>query len=224
MWHACARGSHVVARTAPVLTFDLLGAANALDMDTKYTAVAFDFFGVLCSHVAPRWLAEHCSPGRANEVRELILNKVDRGEISQQEMFEQLAALTGSEAGHVEGQWHALAAIDDEMIALLRELRGSVRLALLSNASWPFLRSLLRQADIETLFDCIIISSECGHAKPDDAIYKRLLDTLNEPARSVVFVDDTAENVIGARRAGMFGVHFQTPRDLREVLVHMALL
>ena len=193
-------------------------------MRMRYTAVAFDFFGVLCSHVAPRWLAEHCGPERIGEVREQVLNKVDSGEISQGEMFERLAGVAGLQTGVVEEQWYALAIVDPEMTTMLRELRPSVKLALLSNASWPFVRSLLRHADIEKLFDCIIISSECRHTKPAPAIYNVLLDVLGELAATVIFVDDAVENVRGATNVGITGIQFQSPRHLRTVLEDMAVL
>lgn len=149
---------------------------------------------------------------------------MDLGQITQQELFERLAVIAGSQAGVVESQWYALAAVDRDMIALLHELQPTFKLALLTNASWPFVRSLLRQVDIERVFECIVISSECGHVKPSAAIYARMLSLLDEQAASVVVVDDTLENIVAARRAGMAGVHFRNLRDLREVLRQMEVL
>jgi putative hydrolase of the HAD superfamily len=197
---------------------------NAVAMSQRYKAIAFDFFGVLCSRVAPRWVEQHCASERKREVREHVLDRVDRGEITQQEMFERLAGIAGCQASAVESQWYALAAVDHEMIALLHELQPAFKLALLTNASWPFVRSLLRQVDIERVIDCIVISSECGHAKPDAAIYKRMLDLLGEQAASVIFIDDTRENVVAAKRAGVTGVLFRNLRDLRQVLRQMEVL
>jgi putative hydrolase of the HAD superfamily len=183
----------------------------------KYTAVVFDFFGVLCSPVAPRWLANHCDRQREAEVRERILRRTDKGEITQKAMFEALALISGSNAGAVEGEWHALAAIDDEMLSLVVKLRSRFTIGLLTNASSPFVRSILRRADIEKLFDCIVVSSECGFAKPDESIYGLLLNSLGVRASAVLFIDDTLDNVFGARRLGMTGIHFQSARELERL-------
>jgi HAD superfamily hydrolase (TIGR01509 family) len=182
----------------------------------KHTAVVFDFFGVLCSPVAPRWLASHCNRQRAEEVRERILRRVDKGEITQRAMFEALALISGSAADAVESEWHSLAALDEEMLTLVVKLRSRFKIGLLTNASSPFIRSILKRADIEKLFDCIVVSSECGFAKPDESIYRFLLNSLSMRASDVLFIDDTLENILAARRLGMIGIHFQSARELER--------
>lgn len=50
-------------------------------------------------------------------------------------------------------------------------------------------------------------------AKPDTAIYRLFLERSGWPADQILFVDDRAENVAGAREAGMQGLHFARPEQ-----------
>jgi 2-haloacid dehalogenase len=50
--------------------------------------------------------------------------------------------------------------------------------------------------------------------KPDAAIYRILLNRNNLAAAQCVFIDDSMKNVLGARDAGMHGLHFTTPDKL----------
>jgi glucose-1-phosphatase len=72
-----------------------------------------------------------------------------------------------------------------------------------------------------SLLDHLILSHEVGHMKPDQRFYEACVTASGRPAGSCVFVDDLAENVEGARRAGLIGLHVVgTPRlitDLRRL-------
>lgn len=51
--------------------------------------------------------------------------------------------------------------------------------------------------------DGAFYSHDVGHAKPSPAFFQAILDTLDVPADEVLFVDDVAANVDGARAAGL---------------------
>lgn len=82
-------------------------------------------------------------------------------------------------------------------------------------AEWS--RRLRRTLGVEGLIDPWVVSGEVGARKPDPAIFERFLaDTGCEPGECM-FVDDTPENLDGARRLGfrtqLFS-GFDTVRDL----------
>ncbi|WP_084958516.1 HAD family hydrolase [Thermoactinospora rubra] len=68
-------------------------------------------------------------------------------------------------------------------------------------------------------FEPRVYSARIGMVKPDVEIYEHLLARLGaESPRDVVFVDDRLENVHGAERAGLTGVHFTGAERLRADL------
>ena len=101
--------------------------------------------------------------------------------------------------------------VDYTIIDYLRTLRSDSKYttALLSNA-WDDLRDLLiNKWGIDDAFDEIFISAEMGIAKPDERIYKIVLEKLSIAPEEAVFVDDFIENIEAARKLGMHGIHFQ---------------
>ena len=77
----------------------------------------------------------------------------------------------------------------------------------------------LRQCFKVTLSSCYL-----GLRKPDLAIYLRTLDILGTPAERILFIDDRAENVAGAVKAGMKAIQFRNQEQLRGEFVSLGLL
>ena len=66
--------------------------------------------------------------------------------------------------------------------------------------------------------DGMVVSGEEHLLKPDAAIYKCLLERYNLQAEESLFVDDNADNVIGARNVGMKAVRFTSVAELEREL------
>lgn len=64
-------------------------------------------------------------------------------------------------------------------------------------------------------FDGIVISSDVHMVKPDVRIYRHLMEKYRLSPEECLFLDDTEENVAGARQAGMQGMVFRG--DYEEV-------
>ncbi|WIG60286.1 MAG: hypothetical protein OJF49_003034 [Ktedonobacterales bacterium] len=102
-------------------------------------------------------------------------------------------------------------ALDADLVAFLRGLRPSYRTAILSNA-WPNAREeFTGRFGLGDAVDQIIISAEEGIAKPDICIYSLTAARLGVHLNEMLFVDDFAPNVTGARAAGMQAILFATP-------------
>lgn len=103
-----------------------------------------------------------------------------------------------------------------EHAGLLRGLRGSLRLGLVSNFDHaPTARSILRRFGIEALFDHVVISDECGWRKPGRRIFDLAVAAMGMSNRELVFVGDSAlEDVDGARRAGIDAVWLNPAGDV----------
>jgi putative hydrolase of the HAD superfamily len=65
-----------------------------------------------------------------------------------------------------------------------------------------------------------VFFSSCflGLRKPGEAIYRKALQMTQRAPEEVLFIDDRAENVAGARRCGIRGIHYQHPDQLRREL------
>lgn len=67
-------------------------------------------------------------------------------------------------------------------------------------------------------FDGIVVSGEEHLLKPDAAIYRCLLERYDLKAEESLFIDDNADNVVGARNVGMEAVRFTSAAELERVL------
>ena len=109
---------------------------------------------------------------------------------------------------------------DETMLELVRQLRRSVDVAVLTNNSeilvdhidslCPELRPLFGQH--------IFASAKFKAAKPDVVCYQRCLAKLGARATEVLFVDDLLENIIGAQHAGLRTHHFTSVDAFRAAI------
>lgn len=72
--------------------------------------------------------------------------------------------------------------------------------------------------EVFSLLDGMVVSGEEHIVKPDEAIFKRLLDRYGLNAAECIFVDDLQRNVDGAIQAGLQGLLFRGAESLREDL------
>jgi putative hydrolase of the HAD superfamily len=188
-------------------------------MVEKIECILFDMDNVLCRY--DRWaraarLAE-ISGKSAEEIYRVIWESGfeglgDRGALSAPEYLTGFGSRIGYPLTLV--QWldarRASMAPDHAMLELVRQLRGSVEIAILTNNSelvadhidllCPELRPLFGQR--------IYASAKFNAAKPEIACYERCLAEMRMRPEAVLFVDDLAENIAGARKAGLHGHHF----------------
>src|SRR5205085_239628 len=136
------------------------------------------------------------------------------------EIGRRAGALFGCDPAVITAGWIALSwRIDDEVVALLREVRaaGHVKLALFSNASTR-LEADLEASNLHVEFDVVFNSARLGLAKPDVEAFKKVAGLLEVPVERCLFIDDTRPNIAGAREAGMKAEAFTDVADLRASL------
>jgi len=184
----------------------------------RYKAIVFDFFGVICSEVAPFWLTRHFTDSEAKRIKAHVVHAADLGDISQEEMFGQLGAMTNTHPSQVEREWFEHVQIDTAAVDLVRKSKQWAQLGLLTNSPSGFIRSILREYQLDTMFDAIVVSSEVRRAKPDASIYELMLASLSVPAGVALMIDDNPVNVDGAVRVGMEGILFGSVVQLELAL------
>jgi REG-2-like HAD superfamily hydrolase len=132
---------------------------------------------------------------------ELVLRelgvKVDTGAFARE-----LSAELRETFGKVES-WHAF---PDAVPALEAVRRRGFRTGMVSNAT-ELARRVLRNLDMDRLFDFVVISEEVGVRKPDPRIFSIALErAATIPSRTVFLGDKPATDIKGAARAGLKGV------------------
>jgi len=96
--------------------------------------------------------------------------------------------------------WRVFADVAPALAAL--RARG-LRLAVVSNFD-ARLRTILRDVGLRGALDHVVVSSECGAAKPDRRIFAAALRASGARADSTLHVGDSLElDVVGARAAGL---------------------
>ena len=187
----------------------------------KEKAIIFDFFGVVSSRVSVPWLEKNFRKDDVPEVHKIYVRAAYEGKISEEELFSQLEKLTGRKAEVIREEWVALSRIDNKIIDLIRELKSRYLIVLCTDAFVPFVRELLDQDDIRSLFDKVVISSEIKMGKPGLGIYEYTLQQLGILPQNAVFIDDQEKNVRGAEDAGMKSILYSGVVQLRENLAKL---
>lgn len=73
-------------------------------------------------------------------------------------------------------------------------------------------------------FRQIFSSWRLGLRKPDVAAYRRVAKELGVPPAGILFLDDNAENIRGARAAGLRAAHVPKPSDTLTILANQGLI
>lgn len=100
-------------------------------------------------------------------------------------------------------------------VAILRELKKNYEIYGLTNWSFETFPLVKNRFDFIADFDGIIVSGEEGYIKPDEALYKILLQKYNLRATECIFIDDNVENVMASIKLGFVAIHFTNPIALK---------
>jgi len=98
---------------------------------------------------------------------------------------------------------------DAEILQLVRALRRSgVRCHLASNQQVHRASYMAETLGYAQLFDSAFYSCHIGAKKPDARYFSAVLEQLRTEPERILFIDDLAENVAAARRAGLQAIQF----------------
>ena len=112
---------------------------------------------------------------------------------------------------------------DEDVLVLIDDAaRAGVRLAVLSNAPSSMGR-LIESEPWAVVFDQLVFSGDLGMLKPEERIYRALLDRLGAQPAEVAFLDDRSENVAGATALGIRAIQFTDAADARDRLIEVGL-
>lgn len=140
----------------------------------------------------------------------------DRGVLTQTEVSAEMSRFTGRTYAEcwdfMEYIKHFLVDIP-ETVELIRELAGQgYRLFCLSNMSAEYY-DYMKEREVFRMFEGHLISAHEKVIKPEEAIYRLLLERYGLKAEETLFIDDLKPNVEAAEHLGIHTVHFSDRRQ-----------
>ena len=105
--------------------------------------------------------------------------------------------------------WHKLMKRIPGAVEYIKQLKSEgKKVYVLSNAPLRFAELEKLYPDIFSLFDGIVVSAREKTIKPEDRIYRILLERYNLKPEECYFYDDLQENIDAAKRNGIDGEVF----------------
>lgn len=181
--------------------------------------IIFDCFGVLYRGSLTH-LAELADLSDQQAVHDLA-HASDHGYIGYDEYFEQLGALVHKPAAEVQTIVRERHVRNTELVALVRQLRSNYKVGMLSNVGRGVITTLFSEAELQELFDAVVLSSDVGLIKPDPHVYEVAAAQLGCDPDVCVMIDDLPGNIDGAERAGMQGIVYSSVSQLKLELARL---
>lgn len=191
------------------LLFDLGRVVIRLDMNRTFEAWGAAA-GVPASLLASRYaVCEH-------------FEAYERGEIDANAWYQALRAKLGIDLDDAtfERGWQALLSdVEPAVVAAIGRLRDSMPVHAFTNTNVTH-RRLLDESygDTMALFGQVFDSSRLGLRKPEPAAFERVVQAIGLPASEILFLDDLAANVAGARAAGLQAVQVTSADEVLAAL------
>ncbi len=208
--------------TSPALS---PGVADALLFDIGNVVLDIDFNRVM------RVWAAHAGREPAELAGRFVVNDIYRhhetGKIEDAAFFENLRQSLGiaiSDAQFLEG-WNALFSGEIKGISTLLARAGKrMPLYAFSNTNRPHVAHFsAAYPEVLGHFTELYLSSSIGMRKPDAAAFRHVANAIGAPASRIVFFDDSAENIAGARAYGLTAVHVRSIDDVTAALAALGI-
>ena len=202
-------------------------------MDKNIKNIVFDLGGVLVDLDFKSAINGLQKAGFANVKEQLqafdregIFQKFELGEMTAEEFRSAIrenstVTLTDEE---VDALWNLmLLEIPREKLELILDLRGKYMVYLLSNTNsihWDYVCKNAfnyRGFRVNDYFEETFLSYEMHLAKPDKAIYEKVLQDANLLAEETLFIDDSEANCKAAEEVGIHAHHYHIGDDLSKV-------
>lgn len=178
-------------------------------------AIIFDCFGVMIK--SGHNLLRQDFPELVNLVDNLQA-KSDMGLLTRYDFNQAVAEKTGLTAKDIEDRYWGSNKYNYPVVEMAENYKivGNFKLGLLSNISRDWMGEILSFFDEKKLFDEVILSGDINIVKPDPRIFMLMAEKLNLRPEECIMIDDVADNINGARIAGMHGVVFFSPDQAKE--------
>jgi HAD superfamily hydrolase (TIGR01509 family) len=180
-------------------------------------AIVFDCFGVLVKS------GHNVLRQDFPELKDLVDDmqaKSDFGILSRLEFNHTIARKTGLAPKEIDERYWGTNKYNYEVIDFAYDLKtsGKFKVGLLSNISRDWMDESFAIFNEKNLFDEVILSGDINVVKPNPLIFKMMAEKLGVKPYECIMIDDVADNINGARIAGMHGIVFFSAQQIKEDL------
>ncbi|MFH0763788.1 MAG: HAD family hydrolase [Candidatus Omnitrophota bacterium] len=149
-----------------------------------------------------------------------ITRAFEKGEISPREFYRRASSLLAVKMPYKDfvAIWNDIFWEDKEACGLVRRLKKSYRLFLLSNINRLHFEYIEKKFDIIKIFDEIILSYLVGATKPDKLIFEDVIRRAGGRKESLLYIDDREDLIKEALALGIDSIRFENANKLKEAL------
>lgn len=152
-----------------------------------------------------------------------LFDDYETGRISSQRFINELLPHlpAGTTANQVVAAWNAMILdVPARKLELIDQLRGTKRIALLSNTNVLHMQKVRRewgkstQRPMESFFDEMLLSYEVGLRKPNEEIFSFVCQHMKIAPHRTLFIDDSPQHIEGAEKIGLNTFYLKDPEEL----------
>lgn len=194
-----------------------------------YKNIIFDIGNVLLSFEPKEYMKTKIKIREENIeklFKEIFLSEewlmLDRGTIEEPMAIERIIernAELSEDIKTVFKDWYSILVPIPKTVELLKSLKSKgYNIYYLSNFHDLAFKDVTNKNEFFNLFDGGVVSYEEKLLKPEEEIYKRLIERYNLIPEETIFVDDTKVNVEAAKKLGIRAFVFESPEKFKEDL------
>lgn len=176
----------------------------------KNNLIIFDCFGVIFDEIAPVFFRRHFGSDIGATLKEKYFAPADLGLITRDELFSVMAKELNMDKQSILAEWETLIHLREDMPPTIKALKEKYDIALLSNAPEGFVERLIKEYNLEGLFDKVFVSSALKMAKPDPEIYRLCVSAFGKEYQNIYMIDDNIKNLQVLPSLGIKGIQFTT--------------
>lgn len=178
----------------------------------------FDFYGVLCSEIAPNFFKARFGEEEAATLKDKYFKPADLGEYDFNELIRMMAKDFNLKEEDILNEFKSYVKPNYELFDYLLKLREHNYVALLSNAVIGLFETLLPDLDYDKYFDKHFISAYHKMAKPDLKFYQLCINSFDIKFDNIFMFDDKDYNVNHLYQIGVNGVIYKNNKELFKLL------
>ncbi len=192
-----------------------------------YKNIIFDLGNVLLDFNPREYLKSKISDDKLEEVFKAIFSSeewvmLDRGTITEKEAINNIINRNSTYINEINlafDNWYDLLKPIEETVEILISLKESgYKIYYLSNFHELAFGEVTKKNKFFELFDGGVVSYAEKLIKPEEDIYKLILERYKLNPNESIFVDDMEANVEGANKVGIKTILFKGPKELKEEL------
>lgn len=192
-----------------------------------YKNIIFDLGNVLLDFNPRDYLKNKISDDKLEDVFKAVFTSeewimLDRGTITEKEAINNIISRNSTYINEInlafESWYDILKPIEESINILMSLKKNGYKIYYLSNFHQLAFAEVTKKNSFFELFDGGVVSYEEKLIKPEEDIYKLVLDRYKLNPSETIFIDDTKVNVDAANSIGIKGILFKDSEKLREEL------